>query len=93
MVIFGRTKQTIPIINKVQQLKVFSCLLLIILFAVFRLVRFNQRSRAITNIIAQIIPRIFSVFLLFLIVYYFFAVIGMQTFNGEVFKGCCKLVI
>ncbi|XP_065892312.1 two pore calcium channel protein 1-like isoform X2 [Dysidea avara] len=31
-----------------------------------------------------------SVFLLFLIVYYFFAVIGMQTFNGEVFKGCCN---
>ena len=62
------------------------------MYVFFRLIRFNERFRKITNTIAQLLPRILSVFILFLILYYFFAVIGMEAFSYKIYQGCCKLV-
>jgi len=61
-------------------------------FVLCRLIRFNERFRRITNTLAQLMPRILSVFILFLILYYFFAVIGMESFSQKIHRGCCKSV-
>lgn len=35
-------------------------------------------------------PRLLSIFFLILIVYYSFAIIGLEFFAGQVHKGCCN---
>ena len=37
-------------------------------------------------------PRIVSIVILLILVYYFYAIIGMEVFRGKVYQGCCKLV-
>ncbi|XP_065889561.1 two pore channel protein 1-like isoform X2 [Dysidea avara] len=56
----------------------------------FRLIRFNKRLRAIFNTLAVLTPRIISIVILLILVYYFYAIIGMEIFSGDVYEGCCN---
>jgi len=42
------------------------------------------------NTLVELIPRLISVFVLILIIYYSFAIIGMEFFFNKVEQGCCK---
>ena len=63
----------------------------------YRLIRFNKRLRAIFNTLVILMPRIISTVALLVLMYYFYAIIGMEFFAHKVNPGCCsnfhKLVI
>ncbi|XP_064391757.1 two pore channel protein 1-like isoform X2 [Halichondria panicea] len=64
--------------------------------AVFRPVKFirllhlKRRYHGISKILYSLSQRLISVGLLLLIVYYAFAIIGMEFFSEAVFEGCCN---
>ena len=58
-----------------------------------RLIRFNSRTRAIINAVAMVAPRIFHIAALMMSIFYAFAIIGMECFDGKVYQHCCKLVV
>ena len=41
------------------------------------------------NTMIDLVPRLLSVLVLILIIYYCFAIIGMEFLNGKVEQGCC----
>ena len=57
----------------------------------YRLIRFNKRLKAIFNTLAILTPRIISIMILLILVYYFYAIIGMEVFRGKVYQGCCNI--
>ena len=59
----------------------------------FRLIRFNKRFRALINAFGLVLPRIIDITVLLFLIYYFFAIIAMECFSGEVYQHCCKSVI
>ena len=63
------------------------------MYLFFRLIRFNSRTRAIINAVAMVAPRIFHIAALMMSIFYAFAIIGMECFDGKVYQHCCKLVV
>ena len=53
-----------------------------------RVLRLKRRYRDIANTTVALIPRLANVALLLVVVYYFFAIIGIETLNGRVYRGC-----
>ena len=55
-----------------------------------RLVLFRRRYRDLmTTMVAQA-SRLLSVFILIFIIYYAFAIVGMEFFAYRVYEGCCN---
>lgn len=42
------------------------------------------------NTMISLVPRLLSVFFLILIIYYAFAIIGLEFFAHKVYPGCCN---
>lgn len=55
-----------------------------------RLLKLKRRYRDIMNTLLVLTPRLLSVGLLLLVIYYFFAVMGMEFFAHDVYPGCCN---
>ena len=55
-----------------------------------RLVRLKGRYRDIMNTIIELTPRLLSVMLLLVIIYYAFAITGMEFLFDKVHQGCCN---
>ena len=53
-----------------------------------RLLRLKRRHRDITDTLIVLVPRLISVAILLVVVYYFFSIIGIETLNGVVTEGC-----
>jgi len=45
------------------------------------------------NTLVDLAPRLISVFVLILIIYYCFAIIGMEFFYNKLEQGCCKYAL
>lgn len=58
----------------------------------FRLFKAKKRYRDIIGTVALLSPLIKSAFIVMIVVYYFFAIIGMELFAGYDMRDCCKLV-
>ena len=41
----------------------------------------------------MVTPRIINIAVLMMLIFYAFAIIGMECFHGKVFQHCCKLVV
>ncbi|XP_065919465.1 two pore channel protein 1-like isoform X2 [Dysidea avara] len=67
-------------------------LVFIIPLRFLRLIRFNKRLRAIYNTLAILFPQIINIVVLLMLIYYFYAIIGMEILSGEVEPGCCNLL-
>ncbi|XP_065892689.1 two pore calcium channel protein 1-like isoform X2 [Dysidea avara] len=65
-------------------------LIFIIPLRFLRLIRFNKRLRAIFNTLVILMPRIISTVALLVLMYYFYAIIGMEFFAHKVNPGCCS---
>ncbi|KAL7637372.1 UNVERIFIED_CONTAM: hypothetical protein RMT77_012100 [Armadillidium vulgare] len=55
-----------------------------------RLLRVRQRYRDIFQTFAILLPRIGSTVIVIFIIYYFFAIVGMECFSMYDMKNCCK---
>ena len=53
-----------------------------------RLLRLKRRHRDIMDTLVVLIPRLVSVGILLVVVYYFFAIIGIETLHDRVVAGC-----
>ena len=53
-----------------------------------RLLRLKRRYRDIMSTIVYLAPKMLTVAVFLGIVYYFFAIIGVEFLSGKVFKGC-----
>lgn len=56
----------------------------------FRLFKIKKRYRDIIGTVALLSPLIKSALIVMLVVYYFFAIIGMELFGGYDMRDCCK---
>jgi two pore calcium channel protein 1 len=54
-----------------------------------RIIRLKKRYRDIMNTMVILIPRLISVSLLLIVIFYFFAIVGMEAFQYQVAQGCC----
>ncbi|XP_019852736.1 PREDICTED: two pore calcium channel protein 1-like isoform X2 [Amphimedon queenslandica] len=54
-----------------------------------RLLRLRRRYYDIMNTVFVLGHRLLSVLLLIFVIFYFYAIIGMEVFAGKVFVGCC----
>jgi hypothetical protein len=50
----------------------------------------KRQYRDIMNTIVSLTPRLLSIFFLILIIYYAFAIVGMECFSFKVSQGCCN---
>lgn len=57
---------------------------------IFRLFKIKKRYRDIIGTVALLSPLIKSALTVMLVVYYFFAIIGMELFGGYDMRDCCK---
>lgn len=57
---------------------------------VFKLFKMKKRYRDIIGTVALLMPLIKSAFIVMMVVYYFFAIIGMELFSGYDMKNCCQ---
>lgn len=55
-----------------------------------RLLRLKRRYRDIINTLLVLTPRLISVGLLLVVIYYIFAIIGLEFFEGKVGPMCCN---
>ena len=55
-----------------------------------RLIRLKRYYRDIMNTMVALAPRLLSIFILILIIYYSFAIIGLEFFSFKVSRGCCN---
>lgn len=55
-----------------------------------RLIRLKGRYRNLMNTLIELRPRFVSLFILFMIIYYAFAIIGLEFFAFKVEQGCCN---
>ncbi|XP_044739100.1 two pore calcium channel protein 1-like isoform X2 [Chrysoperla carnea] len=65
---------------------------LVVIFRPLRLIRLykmKKRYRDVFGTLVILFPLLCSVFLVMLVVYYFFAIIGMELFAGYDMKNCC----
>ena len=53
-----------------------------------RLLRLKRRHRDIMDTLAVLIPRLVSIGVLLVVIYYFFAIIGIETLHDRVMAGC-----
>lgn len=60
---------------------------------VFKLFKMKKRYRDIIGTVALLMPLIKSAFIVMMVVYYFFAIIGMELFSGYDMKNCCQYEI
>lgn len=78
----------IPVlINQTTFLQYF---IIVRLLRLFRLFHLKKRFREIWVAVGLLIPQLASVLLVVLIVYYFFAIIGMETLFSKVGPECCN---
>ena len=56
----------------------------------FSLIRLKRRYRELMNTMAFLAPRLVSFLVLIFIIYYCFAIIGMEFLFQKVEQGCCK---
>ena len=54
----------------------------------YRFLRLNHRYRDILWTLAYIAPKMVTVGIFLALVYYAFAIIGVEFLNGKVFEGC-----
>ena len=54
----------------------------------YRLLRLKRRHRDIMDTIIDLVPRLISVALLVVVIYYVFAIIGIETLHDLVYPGC-----
>ena len=57
-------------------------------FNYFRLLRLKRRHRDIMDTLVVLVPRLISIALLLVVIYYFFAIIGIETLHDRVTEGC-----
>ncbi|XP_062513296.1 two pore channel protein 1-like [Corticium candelabrum] len=55
----------------------------------FRLFQIKQRYRDVLGTLFALLPRMFNVGLLIILLYFFFAIIGMECFSFLLYPGCC----
>ncbi|KAL5477612.1 hypothetical protein EMCRGX_G024429 [Ephydatia muelleri] len=65
-------------------------LIIVRLLRLFRLFHLKKRFREIWVAVGLLVPQLASVLLVVLIVYYFFAIIGMETLFNKVGPECCN---
>ena len=53
-----------------------------------RVLRLKRRFSDITTTTIELLPRLTNIALLIVVVYYFFAIIGIECLNGRVYRGC-----
>ncbi len=54
------------------------------------LLRMKRRFRDVFGTAVILVPRLSSAVLVLMLVYYFFAIIGMECFHGVELINCCK---
>lgn len=65
---------------------------LVVVFRPLRLIRLykmKKRYRDVFGTLVILFPLLCSVFLVMLVAYYFFAIIGMELFSGYDMRNCC----
>lgn len=55
-----------------------------------RVLRIKKRFRDVFGTAAILVPQLFSVSIVMILIYYFFAIIGMELFSQYDLKNCCK---
>lgn len=53
-----------------------------------RVLRLKRRYRDIGSTTIVLLPKLANMVVLLFVVYYFYAIVGIEAFNGGVFKGC-----
>lgn len=53
-----------------------------------RVLRLKRRFRDIGSTTIALLPRLANITVLLIVVYYFFAIIGIECLNGTVYRGC-----
>jgi two pore calcium channel protein 1 len=71
--------------------RIFFCYLVVIRpIKLFRILQVRKRYYNIMNTMFTLFHRLLSVCLVLFVMYYFFAIIGMEVFSGKLFVGCCE---
>jgi two pore calcium channel protein 1 len=58
-----------------------------------RLFKIKKRYRDVFGTLVILLPQMCSTAIVMLVLYYFFAIIGMELFAGYDMRNCCKLVL
>merc|ERR1712202_41993 len=62
-------------------------------FRLLRLLQIKERYRNILGAIFQLLPKLWSSVVVVLLVFYLFAIIGMESFAFKVYRGCCNDIL
>ena len=58
-----------------------------------RLFKIKRRYRDVLGTLFVLFQRLMSLVIVIVLVYYFFAIIGMEVFLGKDLRNCCKWVL